>query len=64
MEEIELKKGIAQMYYAMSRACRRHCEAIEEDYERFYPSDMKLGYELYDKGKVKYQLVLELKKVE
>ena len=52
------------MYYAMSRACRRHCEAIEEDYDGFIPSDMKMGYEIYDKGKVKYQLVLELKKVE
>ena len=56
--------AIARMYYAMSRACRRHCEAIEEDYDGFIPSDMKMGYEIYDKGKVKYQLVLELKKVE
>ena len=64
MEELEIKKAIAQMYYAMSRACRRHCEAIEDDYDGFVPSDMKMGYELYDKGEAKYQLTLELKKVD
>jgi hypothetical protein len=60
-----IKQGIAKMYYSMSRACKRHSRAIEENIEEFNISDLKMGYELVDEEKnIKYQLVLELKKVE
>lgn len=64
VDEKDIKMGISKMYYGMSRACRRHSKAIEQDLDGFNISNMKIGYELQTEGKLKYQLVLELKVIE
>ena len=59
---IDVKKGIANMYYMMGRACQKHSEAIETDLDGYVIDDLKMGYEFKTNDGKKYQLICELKK--
>ena len=62
-EIIDVKKGIANMYYMMSRVCQKHSEAIETDLDGYVVDDHKMGYELKTNDGKKYQLICELKEL-
>lgn len=61
--DLYIKEGIARMYLAMARVCDKHHDLIKNDMSNFQISDLKQGYEFETCDGVKYQLILELKKV-
>lgn len=65
MTDDELKRHIAKMYYMMGKFCKNEYDMIMEDINDFDRLISKHGYELLDGNTgEKYQLVLELKKVD
>lgn len=60
---IDVKKGIANMYYMMGRACQKHSGAIETDLDRYVIDNLKMGYEFKTNDGKKYQLICELKEL-
>lgn len=60
IKECDVKKGIAEMYSMIGRACQRQAEEIENDIDSYVIDELKMGCELViDNGKT-YQLICEL----
>lgn len=63
--ENDIKKGISNMYYVMSKTCKRISDEIEKDLDNYTIQNQRIqGFELECAGGKKYQLVLELKEVK
>lgn len=62
--ENDVKKGISDMYYAMSKKCRHISDEIETDIDNYTIQNQSSGYELECANGRKYQLILELKEVK
>lgn len=60
-DSIDVKKGIAEMYSAMSRGCQKQAEAIRKDFDNYVIDDLKMGYEFDTNDGKTYQLICELK---
>ena len=63
-DEKDVKKGIAMMHYKMGEYCIKTSEAIEEDLDKYVITGRKTGSELEVADGRKYQLILELKRVD
>jgi hypothetical protein len=64
IDEKDIKKGIGMMYYRMGKCCIKTSEAIEEDLDKYVITERKMGNELKVADGRKYQLILELKRVD
>lgn len=64
IDEKRIKKGIAMMYYKMGKDCIKTSEAIKEDLDKYVITERKTGVVLEVVDGRKYQLILELKRVD
>lgn len=64
IDEKDIKKGIAMMYYRTGKCCIKTSEEIKEDLDKYVITERKTGIELEVADGRKYQLILELKRVE
>ena len=62
-DDILLKQTIAEMYEMMGKTCKKSSAVINRNLDSYNINEAKVGYEAIV-GNDKYQLVLELKKVE